>query len=425
MPRLVISNPLQGASPQLQPTARPQAVQAGATPEPRRSPLGELAEAFRDFNPTLHASLRAVAAKDEHDALAAGELAAMKANAAARMGEIDGIIKKEVDAGNFPAVRAPAFERGFRSRVGQDLAQSLFQEKLLSTIPAATQVANRLDPEKAIADAYKEVGEQIHPGDFYAKQAFDATAQGVIAGYRQRVDEGYTAAYKAAGEQTMADQGSELVLHLGSAAAADAPLIRTAVKAHLDELRRELPSSEVNPFFVKNVVGPAIDKLVSEQKYTDARHLLDEMDQLDVTSKGGLLGQTAVGKAAFSDMRAKVERETRASQYESYTRMRQDREVKQSVGDADAGDTLQQLRLANDGRLPQDQRFKLIDAYRKANASDPQRVEGFAAAVHNEFDNEDKHRADPKALSDLEGSLDTLHKDDLDRASATSKKTAS
>ena len=419
MARPVISNPLAGAAPQLQPTARPKAVQIGATPEPRRSPLMELAQAFDGFVPELHAGLRSVAAQQDHDAMASGELAAMKANAAARMGELDGLIKQGVDAGTFPAVRAPAFERGFRSRVGQDLAQSLFQEKLLATVPDATKVSGRLDPEKAIADTYAEISKQIHPDDFYARQAFDATAQGVIAGYRQRVDEGYTAAYKAAGEQTMADQGSELVLHLGSAADVDAPLIRTAVKEHLDEMRRELPSDQVNPFFVKNIVGPAVDKLVSQQKFTDARHLLDEMDNLDVTGKGGLLGQTAVGKAAFSDMRAKVERETRASQYEAYTRLRQDRELKQGMGDQDAGDALQQLRLANSGHLPQNQRFKLIDDYRKKYADDSQRVEGFAAAVQNEFSNEDRFRADPKALSGLETSLDTLHKEDLDKASST------
>ncbi len=418
MPRKQIQSPLEGAAPSLQPIARPLSIPVGATPAPRSSPLMELGEAFREFNPELRDLLRDASAKEERDALALGELEAQKTNASQRMGEIEGIIKKAVDAGQVSPVRSPAFQRGFRMRAGKDLAQSVFQEKLLQQLPAATSVDNRADPEKIVADTYAQVAAQIHPDDFYAKLGFDDTAQGVIAGFRQRAAEGYTAEYKRAAEQSIADEGSEIVFQLASAPEADAPALRQSVRQHLDEVRKELPKSEVNGFYVKNVIAPAIDKLTSEQKFTEARHLMDEMERLDVTGNGGLLGQTSVAKALFSDMRAKVERETRAAEYESYSNLQRTREVAKLAGEDAAAGQLNDLRLNNDGKLDPAARFVLIDNYRKANAGDPLKTQGFADAINREYDNEDKWRANERSLSDLEVSIKSLKKEDLDTGRA-------
>lgn len=418
MPRKQVDSPLQGAIPGLQPVARPLSIPIGATPAPSSSPLMQLGEAFREFNPELRDMLRDAAAREERDALALGELEAQKTNAAQRMGQIEDTLKKAVDSGQVSHVRLPAFERGFRSRVGRDLAQSVFQERLLQQLPDAMRVEGRADPEKLITDTYAQVAQQIHPDDFYARAAFDETAKGVMAGFRQRAAEGYTAEYKKAAEQRIADEGSEIAFRLASAAEADAPALRDSVRAHLDEVRKELPKSEVNGFYVKNVVAPAVDKLVSERKFTEARHLMDEMERLDVTGNGGLLSQTSVAKAAFSDMRAKVERDTRAAEYESYTNLRRERETLTIKGEDEAAAALNELRLKSGGTLSPSDRFRLIDEYRKAHPGEPLKTQGFASAVHREFDGEDKWRTNDRAISDLEVSIKSLRKEDIESGRA-------
>src|SRR5262245_40854509 len=122
MPRKQTQNPLELAAPGLNPTARPLQIQTGATPAPNRSPLMELAESFREVNPELRNMLRDASAREERDAMALGELEAQRLGASKRMGEIEGVIKQAVDEGKVSHVRLPAFERGFRMRIGKELA---------------------------------------------------------------------------------------------------------------------------------------------------------------------------------------------------------------------------------------------------------------------------------------------------------------
>lgn len=406
-------SPLEGAAPGLTPTARPLSIPIGATPVPQRSSLRELSDAFAGFNDELRVMLRDASAREERDAMALGELEAQKTQAASRIGEIEATIKQAVDAGQVSHVRLPAFERGFRSRVGRDLAQSVFQEKLTQRLPEAMRVEGRTDPERIVADTYAEVSKQLHPDDFFARAAFDDTAQGVIAGFRQRSAEGYTAEFKRAAESRMADEGSEILFQLASAAEDDAPALHSSINAHLDAIRHELPKSEVNGFFVTKVVVPSLEKLISEEKFGEARNLLDEMERVDVTGKGGLLSQTAVAKTVFSDLRAKIERESRYAEHESFNRLRRDREAQVMQGENAAAEQLNQLRLDNSGRLNPSDRFRLIDEFRKANPGDPLKSQGFADAVHREFDGEDRWRADERAISELETSIKTLSKEKL------------
>lgn len=424
MPRPIAPLPLQGAAPQLTPTARPLQINIGATPPPSRSPLGELGQAFRDFNPVLHGLLQSAAAQADHDALALGELEAVKSKAAERLGELDTIIKDGVDNGTIPHVRAPAFERGFRSRVGSELAQSAFQEALLSQLPNVTKVDGYMDAEgnpmthqaaveKVVTETRQKYFGQLHANDIYAKTAFDQTAQGVVAGFRQRAAEGYTAAYKAAGEQAMADDNSERLMNLATAPETDAVFFRDNVKAGLDQLRAELPKAQVNQFFLQNSVAPTVAKLISQKKFTEAKNIIDEMGMLDVTGKGGLLGQTSVGKSILSDLTAKVTREQRMNGEEEWTALHRERDTKKIAGETSAGQDLLDMRNANGGNLPQDRRFQMIETFRKANPQDPIATQAYADTVNHEYENEAKFRSDPTIVSNFETGMRSLSKTDL------------
>ncbi len=413
MARKQVSSPLEGAAPVLQPTARPLAIQIGATPPPSSSPLMELAHAFREVNPELRDMLRDSAAKADKDAMALGEIEATKARAEGRLAEIDNILKAKVDAGELSRVHLPAAHRGASFRSGKEAAEIGFQTDLMQNLSVAIKEGPQ-STEKILSEAHKKFAEAIPSDDFYARQGFDHASQAVISDFRQRVAQGQAAEFDRVSKQKMADEGTELAYHLATADGDAAPVAKASLLAHLDQLRGEMPKSEVNGFYVQNVIAPTIDKLANERKFAEARQLLDEADALDVTGKGGLLGQTAVAKAAFSQLREKIERESRADSHITLDNYKADRELRLLRGTDEAGAQLQKVRLEAGGKLNPADRFKIIDAYRAAHADDPLAVSGFAEAVNREFENEDKFRANERAISDVLVGLNTISKDKLD-----------
>lgn len=317
MPRPIPSNPLALASPTLQPTAQPIATQIGATPPPRSSGLMDLANAFASVNPELRDGLRDAAAREDNDAMALGELEATKARAAGRMAELDTILKKKVDSGELPWARLPAAQRGASIRAGQEAAEIGLQTELLKTLPDAIK-ADPKDVEASVGDIYTKFREQIRPDDFYAQVGFNKAAQNVIAGFRQRVAEGQSAEFERQAKQQLADDGTERLHQLASADADATPVIKDGVKQFLDQARRELPKSQVNAFFGENMLKPAVDRLVQEGKYSQARQLVEEVKSLDLTGKGGLFGKTEDGGKTILQLSTLIEERDRASTSEQY-----------------------------------------------------------------------------------------------------------
>ena len=116
------SSPLKGAAPVLRPVARPIDIQPGARSPARSSPLLELGNAFKDFVPELRGLLLDAAAREDRDAIALGEIDAEKIAAEGRMGEIETELKARAEAGEVPHRSLPAYERGFRTRIGERVA---------------------------------------------------------------------------------------------------------------------------------------------------------------------------------------------------------------------------------------------------------------------------------------------------------------
>lgn len=418
MPNSQITLPLLGAAPTLQPTARPIAVPIGARAPIQRSPLMELANAFGGFNDELRGLLRDTAARADRDAMALGELDAMKTNAAAKMESIDTTLKAAVDARQLDPIRRPRYQEAFSARVGADLAQTGLQSELDQVMSDAIK-ADPKSAEKMVSDVYSKWASKLRPDDTHMALAFDRTAQGVIAGFRQRVAEGQAAEYRKNSQQAMADEGSEIAFRMATAPAEDLPRLHDQLKVHLDELRKELPKSDVNPFFVTKVAAPAVDKLVQQGKYHEAEQLLDEVDRLDVTGSGGLLGGTAVAKAVFSDLRSRISERSRTARNEEWQIYSQSRELERNKGIDAAGAALNAMQLKSGGTLDPEDRFRMIEEYRQANADKPLLVAGFESAVNDAYEKQDKFRANDRFISDLTVSINTLNKEDLDKAEAS------
>jgi hypothetical protein len=377
----------------------------------------DLAESFNGFNDNLRGLLRDTAARADRDAMAMGELDAMKTQASANMAAIDVKLKEAVDSHKLDPIRRVAYQQAFSARVGADLAQTGLQ----SDLDAQLDNAIKGDPqaaEQTVQASLKKWSGQLRKDDIHMGSAFAQTASGVVAGFRQRVAEGRAAEYRQNSQQAMADEGSEIAFRIATAHPDDLPGLHAQLKTHLDALRQELPKSDVNPFFVTKVAAPAVEKLVAQQKFHEADQLLDEMERTDVTGTGGLLGGTAVAKAVFSDLRAKIDRGIREGQSEEYVNFNHAREMAITKGVDAAGSALNQIKLGTDGRLDPDARFKLIEDFRKKNPTEPLMVQGFEEAVNNAYDKQDKWRSNDRLISDLSLAVNTVDKDKLDAVEA-------
>lgn len=413
-----LTDPLTGAAPTIQPTARPLAIQPGATPPPRRSPLGELAEAFQGFNEPLRQGLAQAAAQADNAAYTQGQLEATKQGAAQRMGELDTLIKQGVDNGDLPTGRAPAFIRGFNFRTGTELGDA-FQGALTAQLQDVTR-ADTGGPQaiqKAVTDTYNKYASQLHPDNIDGMDGFDRSAQVAIARFNEQASAGYMSAYTAAGKQKMADETSETAFQLATAGTDIAPGVRTLFKTQVDQIRKELPVSEVNGFLAQNVVQPAIVKLIAQDKIPEAQALLTEMDGYDLTGQGGLLGKTEAAKTVFSELQLQLDRESKAHNAEAFQKLADADKVTALNATHDAGNVLLQLRNNNNGRLPSaDAQDQILNDYRAKHPTDSVANDAFAEAVHSEFANEERWRANSKDVSDLALAAHTL---DPDKIAAT------
>lgn len=425
MPKPPIADPaLLSRAPQLTPTARPLAIQAGATPPAQRSPLMELGQAFAEFNPVLRDSLRDAAAREERDAMALGEVEAQKVSAAQKLDDIEVRLKEAADNYEIPYARLPSFQRGFRTRAGSEIATTQFQTDLLSRLNDVAAVQGDQDVkshgaivEKAIGEAYNAAVSKIHPDDVYAQSGFHQAAEGIIAGFRQRATEAYAANYQRVAENKIADELYTSTQNLAHANADDKDAYRSELLTGLNRVRSELPKREVNGFYATQVVKPAIDDLIAQHKPSEARALLEDVKTLDVTGKGGLLGETRETKQLFSQLSQVIEREELVGPQTELNRLRASRELATEKGTSLLTDKLAEWRSSGTWSLDKSELERRIS---EVEGTLPQTHEGraqaqaFREAALAQFNHDTQNAGDPQAEADFEAQLSDIHEGSVD-----------
>lgn len=375
-------DPLAGAAPRLQPTARPVSIPIGATPPQRRSPLAELAQAFDGFNAELKGALQDAAIKADADAFTLGELEAQKQDAARRLGELETVAKELVDSGHLNKARSPAFKRGYSSRVGRDLARGEFHRALFSRLSEAAKVDDAKAPEAIIAEVRQEVASSLPSGDLYAQEAFDDNANASVAQFIQRATEERLRNLEAVGEVKMADEGAEILHSLAFAPTDEDEQDRLAAyREHLDTLRTELRKTDVNAFTLTRSLRPVVAELIQDGHYDEAEGLLQQVEDFDVTGKGGLLGKTADGRALLADLQSKVEKERRYASRDRFEEATIEARQAAINGRSDAGNTLAAIRQENAGNLPPVALKEALDNYRLEHGGNLDQITAFEDAL--------------------------------------------
>ncbi len=378
MPSRKPRDPLEGAAPRLQPTARPISIPIGATPAPRRSPLAELAQAFDGFNQELKGALQDAAIKADRDAYTLGELEAQRQASAQRLGEIEVVAKELVDSGQLNKARSPAFKRGFSARTGRDLATGLFHLQLFARLNETTPVDGAKDPVAVAEEVRKEIAAGLPTGDLYAQEAFDTAAQASIQQFTQRSTEERLRNVEAAGEMRIADEGANILHQLAFVLDEEEEgTLLESYKAHLDTIRTELRKSDVNTFTMARSLKPVVDELIQEGSFDAAENLLQHIEDFDVTGEGGMLGKTAVGREILADLQGKISKERSYRISDKWQEVQQKSRTEVLGGRSDAGNTLAAIRSENAGNLPPGALKEALDNYRTQHGANIDRIVEF------------------------------------------------
>lgn len=407
--RVQVSDPLLGASPALRPTAQPTRVPIGATPPPQRSPLMELAQAFQTFNPELRDALRDAAAREEADATALGEIEATRARAEGRLAELDTILKAKVDAGELPAVRLPAAQRGASLRAGHEHAEIGLQSYLEKNTDRV--VSGEAKMEEVVSEGLKLFGSNIPESAFYERQGFDKAAQQVTANWRFRVVKLAENEQQRFQDEKRANEGTELAFQLATASSEHVDAARGALKAHFDAIYHEMPKSEVNEFFGTRVVAPAVARLIEQKDFDGAAQLLEEAKNLKAGS--GPYGNTSKGSAVLAQLHASLENKRKDAANDDATRLGNAHREAELTGLNEAAAVLAKVRQDNGGKLLPELRSKLI-ADLTAKGLSPVALKTAVATINNEYEGDERFRQNPQQAAQLVASANTLDAEKLD-----------
>jgi hypothetical protein len=374
----------------------------------------ELADAFTGINGELRDLLRDSAAKADKDAQALGEIEAGRLAAEGRMGEIEAVLKEKVDSGELPSVRLPAAQRGASLRVGHEHAEVGLQTYLLSK--KSEIVAGAVSVDDVVKEGFDKFGAVIGPDAFYERLGFEKASQEVITQFRHRVTQEQTIEAKRFQDEKRANEGVELAFQLGTASDEIAPVAKSLVKMHLDALRMEMPKSEVNAFFSKNILAPAVARLIEGKNFDGAAQLLEEIKGLDLTGKGGLYGKTAEGSETLLQLQDLLARKQRVAGSADADRLRDAAYTASQTGHLAAAEDIVATQNANGGNLPLSERLRLQDEARK-NLS-PLAYDTYAKVLNDAYENDERWRQDPQAGAKLLTGMDVLDPQQLDAKEA-------
>lgn len=402
--RIQVGDPLLGATPALRPMARPIQVTPGATPAPTRSPLMELADSFNTANAELRSLLRDVAAQEEKDAAAIGEIEAQRLLAEGNIKGLDKALKAKVDAGELPPVRLPAAQRAAAIRVGHEHAEvglRSYLDKQLSTAVASKPE----EVQRIIAEATKQFGEALSPDAFYEQQAFARTSASVITEFQTRVNREQLARAEKAQRELRASELNGLLFQVATADADSIPEAAARVKASLDSIREnEIPKSEVNKVFTADAVKPALDNLILRKDWSGAKQLIHTLTELDLTGNGGLYGKTAEGSAVLREAERMVFVREREDIGLKAAELADSRQLAEEQGRKRAAEVIYKARQDNGGTLPPSIRDQLLkDSGLKDEADSVYRTRILA-----EFDQDAKARSNEAEAVKLLRDLDTF-----------------
>jgi hypothetical protein len=300
------------------------------------------------------------------------------------------------------------------------VALSVFQEKLLGRLEETTRTQGRVPPQQVVDEVYASVASTLPEGDFFARVAFDKTAQGIAAGFRQRASEQFTSNFQAEAESYQADQGADISHRLANAPADVKDGIRQELKGHLDQLRAEMPKDKANAFFLERSFVPAVNELITKRKFDEASALLAEVETLDVTGSGGILGSTAVGRQVLAKLGDRLEGERLQSWNFENTSRRAANEAAETQGRSDALNAVLALKKEGKWTLEPADVEAAIAEYSKG-ASGPESglmVNAFSDALRTEMKQEINARYEPFAIAPIRQQAQSYNDAQLDAAEA-------
>ena len=234
-----------------------------------------------------------------------GELEAASADLDAAVENLDKSGEKLVEAGLMPRSQLVGYQRSFRRRIGQRYARKTYASSLEARMEEVTQNLDSDDDviESILAQERQKIEGQLG-GSQFAMQGFMDYAEDIEGRFASNATKRRDRATQDLKEEMVGESLNELFRERVLSTDIDnVGVLEKDMKAEMDRIVKEdrIPRSRVIELFWGRFASPNIKLLLSgdDPQPDKAEKFLDSVLNIDLTGKGGKLGNINRDKAAI------------------------------------------------------------------------------------------------------------------------------
>lgn len=309
---------LGGAVPGIQPTIQRAGQYSVQVQQAGRNKLMDLADALGQVNPVLQQYGQVQKIQFEKGA-ERGEMEAAAADLDQAIEGLDATGEKLVEQGLMPRSQLVGYQRSYKRRIGQRQAKTLYVKSLNDRIQEVTQnLESDADIVSTIIAEERDKALQQLGQSPLAMQGFADYSDTVENSFynnatkrRDRAVQGYNEGMII--EEFNQDFGE--MLTASESTPEDVAQLQLAMKSRMDDIAKEgrIPRSRVVELFWNGFAVPNVNNLlVGDSPQPDkAEKMLDSMLDIDLTGKGGKLGninrEGALIRSKAVELRSRIE----------------------------------------------------------------------------------------------------------------------
>lgn len=364
--RKVVEGNLALSAPRLSPTVQQAGGLGGGGYYPKqRGSLTQLGQALEQMGESVGSILLQRSNELDNKAETLGELKASELGASAKMEEINAALKTLVDEGKISRSRLPKAQIGSERRYAAGVAESGVS-MLYSKFQDVTKVLNPEDLDTVINETRAELLNKV-PASVEAQEAFDNEFTRISKAFRTESVLASQKAHEAFQDDTrresLDDRLTAITSQLpGSSEQAQAVLQLSDLVGNA--YKNEMAPQDVAAMVAKDA-SAFIKDMVSQGDQENARLAFDAISSIDLTGKGGLLGETSAAREVLAPLRGLIERMPENDFDDTGKQMKKAQDAAEYQMRKDIGG------LLADGRgLDASTAQELISAYQEANPSD-------------------------------------------------------
>jgi hypothetical protein len=306
------------AVPGIQPTIQRGGQYSVQVQRAGRNKLMDLADALGQVNPILQ-EYGKIQQFQYKEGVERGEMEAATADLDTAVENLDRSGEKLVEAGLMPRSQLVGYQRSFRRRIGQRQAKTTYASSLEARMEEVTQNLDSDEDiiESILAEERQKMAGQLGSSQF-AMQGFMDYAEDIESRFATTATKKRDRATQDFKEEMIGESLNELFSERVLSEDIDnADVLKKDMKVEMDRIVIEdkIPRSRVIEIFWGSFASPNIKQLLSgdEPQPDKAEKFLDSVLGIDLTGKGGKLGNINRDKAAILSSTAVIRNQIEAA----------------------------------------------------------------------------------------------------------------